>query len=200
MKKSMYWIIVVIMLLLSVCLIATTFQLDSLMSDVNRISSKVQQLSEDTERLKEKIDSWEPEEEEVVLSTAAVAEAISVESPEVLLEEPETYTLTCRVTAYCTCPTCCGIWSDRHPSRIGTDYVQKTSTGTIPTEGRTIATDQSVIPAGTHVIINGHKYIAEDTGGAIKGNRIDIFFDTHEEAVAWGVQELEVDVIEGSAE
>lgn len=200
MKRSLYYAIVVAMLLLSVCLIATIFQLEDIRSDMDRVSSRIDQLSEDTERLKERVDSWEPEESEEMIRTAALTEATPAESHEIQIDEHGTTTLTCRVTAYCTCPTCCGIWSDRHPSRIGTDYVQKTSTGTIPTEGRTIATDQSVIPAGTHVIINGHEYIAEDTGGAIKGNRIDIFFDTHEEAVAWGVQELEVDVIEGSAE
>ena len=74
-----------------------------------------------------------------------------------------------RLTAYCNCEECNGIWA------WGPTY-----SGTMPEEGRTIATDPDVIPIGTHVIIDDHEYIAEDTGSAIKGNRIDIFVDTHE--------------------
>lgn len=105
-------------------------------------------------------------------------------------------TITVRATAYCPCTHCCGIWSEQHESRKGTDYIQKTSSGTIPKEGRTIATDPKVIPYGTHVLINGHEYIAEDTGSAIKGAEVDMFFENHEDAVAWGVQNIEVSLIE----
>lgn len=96
------------------------------------------------------------------------------------------------LTAYCPCVRCCEQWSAQHPSRQGTDYIQKTASGTIPTAGKTIATDTSIIPFGTTVIINGHEYIAEDRGGAIRGNRIDIFFDSHEEALVFGRQKSEV--------
>lgn len=58
----------------------------------------------------------------------------------------------------------------------------KTATGTVPKAGRTIAVDPDVIPLGTHVIIKGHEYIAEDTGGVIKGKIIDIFVNSEEEA------------------
>lgn len=54
---------------------------------------------------------------------------------------------------------------------------RSTSTGAIATEGRTIAVDPSVIPYGTEVLINGHVYVAEDCGGAVKGNVIDIFVE-----------------------
>ena len=87
------------------------------------------------------------------------------------------------ITAYCACEQCCG----------KTDGI--TATGTVATEGRTIAVDPSIIPYGTEVIINGHTYIAEDCGGAIDGNRIDIFFDNHQEALNWGVQYLEVEIL-----
>lgn len=105
------------------------------------------------------------------------------------VEEPELICLgEFKVTAYCTCPTCCGIWSQDHPSRIGTDYIQKTASGTIPTADRTVAVDTSVIPFGTVLLIDGQEYIAEDTGNAVKGNSIDIYYATHEEAVNHGVQ------------
>ena len=58
--------------------------------------------------------------------------------------------------------------------------------------GQTIAVDPSVIPYGSTVIIDGHEYIAQDCGGAIKGNRIDIYFDSHSEALDFGVREYEI--------
>lgn len=134
--------------------------------------------------------------------TVAITETEPLPTPSIIPveEEPTTETQTVpeepeliclgefKVTAYCTCPTCCGIWSQDHPSRIGTDYIQKTASGTIPTADRTVAVDTSVIPFGTVLLIDGHEYIAEDTGGAIKSNSIDIYYATHEEAVNHGVQ------------
>ncbi len=70
-----------------------------------------------------------------------------------------------------------------------------TATGTVPTAGRTVAVDPNVIPYGSTVIIGGNEYIAEDTGGAIKGNKIDIFFNTHAEALQWGRRNMEVYIV-----
>jgi len=78
------------------------------------------------------------------------------------------------ITHYCACSRCCG----------KSDGV--TATGTQATAGRTIAVDPKVIPLGTEVIIDGQSYIAEDTGEAIKGNKIDIFCESHEEAINRG--------------
>lgn len=61
-----------------------------------------------------------------------------------------------------------------------------TATGTHVTAGRTVAVDPSVIPYGSRVVINGHEYIAEDCGGAIKGDRIDVAVGTHKEALEKG--------------
>ena len=98
---------------------------------------------------------------------------------------------TFTATAYCPCVKCCGIWSTEHPSRDA-DYAQRTSSGTIPEEGRTISADWDVLPKGSEVVINGHPYIVEDTGGAIKGHRIDIYFESHEAALEFGVQEVDI--------
>lgn len=60
-----------------------------------------------------------------------------------------------------------------------------------------IAVDPSFIPLGTRVYIPGYgEAVAEDTGGAIVGNIIDIAFDTHEEALAFGRQDLEIYILE----
>ena len=63
----------------------------------------------------------------------------------------------------------------------------RTSTGTVPKEGRTIAVDPKVIPYGSIVYIQGYGYfIAEDCGGNIQDNRIDIFTISHENAIQQG--------------
>lgn len=72
-----------------------------------------------------------------------------------------------------------------------------TSTGTVATASRTIAVDPRVIPYGSKVKIDGKEYIAEDCGGAIKGNRIDIFVDNHDNTLEQGVRYLNVKVYSG---
>lgn len=60
------------------------------------------------------------------------------------------------------------------------------------TEGRTIAVDPDVIELGSTVTINGRDYVAEDIGGAIQGERIDVYFDDHADALEFGVQYAEI--------
>lgn len=82
-----------------------------------------------------------------------------------------------KVTAYCPCEICCGEYADG-----------LTFTETIATEGRTIAVDPDVIPLGSKIWISGIEYIAEDIGGAVDENHVDIFFNSHEDALKYGVQ------------
>lgn len=97
---------------------------------------------------------------------------------------PKTISLgVCKLTAYCM---------ENYPHICNNGDANATSTGAVPTVGRTIAVDPKVIPYGSEVIINGHTYVAEDCGGAIKGNTIDILFATHQEALDFGVQYAEV--------
>ena len=87
--------------------------------------------------------------------------------------------------AYCACPKCCGKWADGI-----------TASGTKATAKRTIAVDSNLIPLGSKVEIEGlGTYIAEDTGSAIKGKIIDIYFDTHEEALKFGRQKVNIRII-----
>ena len=112
------------------------------------------------------------------------AEAPVANEEPILAPKPETTDLgEFKLTAYCPCEKCNGIW-------VG----QPTASGTELTPGRTIAVDPKVIPLGTTVIINGSEYVAEDTGSAIKGNRIDVLFPTHEEALEFGVQYADVSI------
>ena len=90
--------------------------------------------------------------------------------------------MTVVATAYCPCEKCCG----------KTDGI--TATGAKATAGRTIAVDPRMIPYGSKIYIDGHEYIAEDCGGAIKENRIDVYFDTHSEALKYGRKTLEIEI------
>mgnify|MGYP001213343203 FL=1 len=71
-----------------------------------------------------------------------------------------------------------------------------TSRGTYPREGRTIAVDPDIIPYGSELIIDGvGGYVAEDCGGDIQGNRIDIFLDSEEACYEAGRRNVNVEVI-----
>ncbi len=86
-----------------------------------------------------------------------------------------------KITHYCVCSKCCGK-SPTNPT------YGITATGTLATAGRTIAVDPRKIPYGSKVVIDGHTYIAEDCGGLIKGNKIDICVSSHTEAHQRGVR------------
>ena len=102
-----------------------------------------------------------------------------------------------KLTAYCSCEKCCGEWALNRPKDENGKDIVYGSTGTILVAGTSIATDPSVIPYGSQIEINGHTYTAHDTGGAIKGNRIDVYFDNHQDALNFGVQYPEVFLIGG---
>lgn len=99
------------------------------------------------------------------------------------IEEPTMKSLgEYEITAYCACELCCGEWADG-----------MTFTGEIATEGVTIATYPDDIALGSTVYIEGiGERVAQDIGGSIYENRIDLFFDSHSDALKFGRQTLEV--------
>ena len=88
---------------------------------------------------------------------------------------------TFKITHYCPCSICCGPWANGI-----------TSTGVTATTNSTIAVDPTQIPYGSKVVINGQVYVAEDCGGAIKHNCIDIYVATHQEGEDKGVYYTDV--------
>ena len=100
-----------------------------------------------------------------------------------------------KLTAYCGCKECCSIWADKRPTDDYGNVLIIGAAGTLLEEGKSIAVDPDVIPYGTKVIINGHEYIAADTGGDIKGNWIDIYMEDHERAKEYGVKYAEVYIV-----
>lgn len=90
-----------------------------------------------------------------------------------------------KITHYCPCSICCGPFADGI-----------TSTGVTAVTNHTIAVDPAQIPYGSKVVINGQVYVAEDCGGAIKKNCIDIYVATHDEGEDKGVYYTEVYLIQ----
>lgn len=127
-------------------------------------------------------------------TTEFMIESIVTEPP--IETEPEKPALvsigTFKLTAYCSCKKCCGAYAYNRPvDEYGNEIVYG-SIGVRLEAGVSIAVDPRVIPYGTQVVIDGHTYIAHDTGGSIKGKRIDVYFDDHQEAWNFGVQYAEV--------
>lgn len=86
------------------------------------------------------------------------------------------------ITYYCPCAECCGIGGGK-----------VTASGTTPTAGRTVGVNPSIIPYGTKLKIgNTYGYVAEDTGGGIGTYHIDIFVNSHQEALNKGVDYKDV--------
>lgn len=93
--------------------------------------------------------------------------------------------MTMTATAYEPGPISCGASADGY-----------TALGLRATKG-IIAVDPRVIPLWTKVYVDGYGYaVAGDTGSAIKGNRIDVCFDTYDEAIRWGVRRVKVYILQ----
>lgn len=100
----------------------------------------------------------------------------TTQTPQQAILVPSKYVGEFHITHYCSCPKC-----------TGTPIGSRTSTGHKPREGRTIAVDPKKIPLHSVVYIEGvGTFVAEDVGGAIKGNKLDVYVDNHEKALQLG--------------
>ncbi|MBC8106486.1 MAG: 3D domain-containing protein [Anaerolineae bacterium] len=112
-------------------------------------------------------------------------------TPSISIKLPHVRTITMQVTAYCPCKKCCG------PNAQG---ITASGKDISYNDGRFVAADTRNLPFGTKLVIPGYHNTLPveviDRGGAIKGDKLDVFFPTHEEALQWGRQTIEVQVIE----
>lgn len=93
--------------------------------------------------------------------------------------KPDQFLGTFEATAYCGCESCSGGHS-------------LTYSGTVPQANHTLAANLNRFPLGTKLLIDGIVYTVEDTGSSVHEDRIDIFFATHEEALAFGLQSVDI--------
>ena len=92
-----------------------------------------------------------------------------------------------RVTGYCPCSKCCGEYADGI-----------TANGHKIRPGDTFVAADKRYSFGTEMVIEGYSNSQTvkvlDRGGAIRGNKLDAFFHTHQEALEWGVRNIDVKV------
>jgi len=125
----------------------------------------------------------------ITLLSATIAEADNSEP--ILAQSGEWQTVRMRVTAYCPCERCCGRYSN---GQTACGYK-------IRPDDAFVAADKKY-SFGTEMLIAGYNNAEPvkvlDRGGAIHGNRLDVFFASHNEALNWGVRYLDVKVRRGS--
>jgi 3D (Asp-Asp-Asp) domain-containing protein len=99
----------------------------------------------------------------------------------------EWQTVRMRVTAYCSCPKCCGEYSGG-----------PTASGHHILPGDTFVAADRKYSFGTEMLIDGYNsgepVKVLDRGGAIRGDKLDVFFASHEEALKWGVKYIDVKI------
>lgn len=97
-----------------------------------------------------------------------------------------------RITAYCSCPICCEEYAYNRPTDDSGKSIVYGASGERLVQGVSVAADTSILPFGTEILIDGHTYVVQDIGGAIQGNRIDVYFEKHSDALAFGVKYADV--------
>jgi 3D (Asp-Asp-Asp) domain-containing protein/LysM repeat protein len=135
------------------------------------------------------------EQKGAITSSTNAAESAPKETPTVketakdvstpTASEVTTKEITVKATAYtASCEGCSGT------TATGLDLNENP-------DAKVIAVDPSVIPLGSKVYVEGYgEAIASDTGGAIKGNRIDVFIPTEDKALEWGRKEVKVQILD----
>lgn len=107
--------------------------------------------------------------------------------------EPEPAWIEGTATAYCPCEICCGEWALNRP-----DGIVYTASGAEAVQGVTIAADWSIYPPGTVLFVEGlGEMTVQDRGGAIQGQKIDIYFESHDDARQFGRRNVRFYIVNG---
>lgn len=130
-------------------------------------------------------DPGEPDHPHPSASPLAIPTLIQLQS------SPATRVMLMEVTAYCPCPKCCG------PQAQGITASGKTVDYA---DGRFVAADTRLLPFGTRVSVpgyhDGQPVEVIDRGGAIKGNKLDVYFPSHQTALEWGRRQVPVTILD----
>ena len=174
----------------------------SLTTDNTKETELVQNVSKSTvcTEITEETEMTEPEIETTVSSENSL-DSEQIEQENDFIDEPTEETKEnvseyqnlislgeFRLTAYCSCKICCGEFAINRPVDEDGKEIVYGSIGVRLVEGISIVVDPDVIKYGSKVVIGDHTYIAQDTGGAIEGNRIDVYFEDHQRASDFGTQ------------
>ena len=144
--------------------------------EIDKKDEKINELSDKIVFLLEQVKKLENEKKELTKPTKYT----SNKNPTRGQDDKMHYIGIFEATAYDDSPESQGKW------------VGQTATGRKPQVG-VIAVDPKVIPLGTELFVEGYgKCVAGDTGGAIKGRRLDLFFNTKSEVYNWGRKKVKV--------
>ena len=134
--------------------------------------------------------------------TASVVQE-PIPQPQIVTEKPSTAGITFtwdaavqdyvslgeyKLTSYCACEKCCGYWATIRPTDENGEPIVYTASGAVARQGVTVAADTDILPYGTVLLIGGEEFIVQDCGGGVNGKHIDIYFEDHQAAVAFGVR------------
>ncbi|MBO5143793.1 MAG: hypothetical protein J6C46_12540 [Clostridia bacterium] len=185
--------------------------LKSVISEIKELSEKQESITKNINSKEEIEISGETLEDETTPKTEVKLEnqenGIKVEEKAENMQNTQTHTppteylktIDVKATAYCLCKKCCG----KSPSNPNYG-VTASGFRIIPGQGmKIVASDPKVIPLGTKVYIEGlygakdYGYATvADTGSAIKNLKIDLYMDTHQMALNWGVKTVRVYILE----
>ena len=117
---------------------------------------------------------------------AAEKEAAEQAAAQAVTTQPVGQTFIMESTAYSSDPA----------DTLGGGTVTATGQNLL-TNPMAVAVDPNVIPLGTRLYVEGYgEAIASDTGGAIKGNIVDVHFSTYEQCIQWGRRQVKVTILE----
>ena len=151
-------------------------QINTLEEEKTNLNTKVEELNKEIEALK----VAKAKKATITSRGGSKASRETVQASAPLNED----WIWANASAYCACVKCCGKINGI------------TASGTKATAGRTIAAPKNY-PFGTKIEIAGMgTYVVEDRGGAITGNKIDIYFDSHAEALKFGRRNLQIKVLD----
>lgn len=166
----------IIVLLLFVCI---AIQYGNYLTTKKQFDEKIEDREVEINRLNDVISDWEN-----LIAVQSEENASLKTEIETLKTQPIRYIGTFKVTYYCSCEQCCG----------KTDGI--TASGAKVAEGVTVAADISMLPFGTKIYIEGiGERIVQDTGGKIKGNKLDVYVASHEQVPSVGVHNASVWVV-----
>jgi 3D (Asp-Asp-Asp) domain-containing protein len=158
------------------------------MKELEKVNSDLQKRNADLKKENQEL-SYKKQLEKEKQSSSPSGRTVAVSKPKDMPQvsrgsTDSSKTITMESTAYTAyCNGCSGVTASGVNLRTNPN-------------ARVVAVDPNVIPLGTKVHVEGYGYaVASDTGGAIKGNRIDIFFPSKEQAFSWGRKNIQVKIL-----
>ena len=169
--------------------------------DLDKMTENYKAYKDEVAKVKEEAETTKKVVKHSAVTYTSRGEIINRNTGEKTYSVPTEYkeVLEVKATAYCLCKKCCGK-SEDHP-----EYgVTRSGLKIVPGTGmKVIAVDPKIIPLGSTVYVEGVNEIgdygyavAADTGSAIKNYKIDLYMDSHNDTLNWGIKNMKVYVID----